>query len=379
MATAVPIREYRRSERIPEFTCGVNTADEDVDILPEELTGDIAIPFSPYVKHLDNSCFFGVVQNEEARIILGPVCFGRIAPYALQQTAIKYRIPINKFRPVAVAPRTLYALLCHLHFVLSGEMLSESVLARRVNFSAKEVTNDTPKELSFEVEPTVTNFDSKSFYSQINFLDKIKNGDAQGLVNLIEVGTDYELPNQVADSWEKNLEYLVCSAITLATQAAIDGGLSYVKAHELNTVYLHRLEQCRTAAEYAVLNFDMKKGFAEAVSEIKERPSALYSDKINRYLAKNLTNPITLKDVAAYFAKDAAYLERKFKEETGTGIMRALRNSRIEKAAQLLRKTNYPILYISELFCFSSQSHFGCVFKQTMNCTPQQYRSKYNR
>ena len=73
-----------------------------------------------------------------------------------------------------------------------------------------------------------------------------------------------------------NLEYLVCSAITLATQAAIQGGLDYMSAYKLNTKYIRRLEKCKNTNDYALLNFEMKKGFATAVYEAKQSPTMSY-------------------------------------------------------------------------------------------------------
>ena len=377
--TAIPVRLFEAGSIEPTIEKGITPSNDCLnDKLLYEFNHRISENTKPYIRDIEKICYFGIASNEKYIVVLGPVMFKNVNPYILELFAKKYHLPSKNFNPIKSIPRSLSAPLCYINYLLNGIMLYESDIVEygeNIDFE-KEV-----KEIEFDESKGIKqspNADTKSFYSQITFIDKIKNGDVEG-VNEIEVGGDYELPNQMAESWDKNLEYLVCSAITLATQAAIQGGLDYMSAYKLNTKYIRRLEKCKNTNDYALLNFEMKKGFATAVYEAKQSPTMSYSEKIKRYIVKNLSSPVTLNDIGEHFEKNHSYLDRIFKSETGKSIMQELRLQRIDKAKELLQKTDLPYLYISEQLCFSSQSHFCSVFKKSVGCTPQQYRLKFQK
>ncbi|MFR8019983.1 MAG: helix-turn-helix domain-containing protein [Mediterraneibacter gnavus] len=72
-----------------------------------------------------------------------------------------------------------------------------------------------------------------------------------------------------------------------------------------------------------------------------------------------------------------SHLSRIFKKETGESIQKYSMHMRIERAENLLKYSEASLTEISEYLCFSSQSHFGKVFKVYKNMTPKQYRDYY--
>ena len=52
---------------------------------------------------------------------------------------------------------------------------------------------------------------------------------------------------------------------------------------------------------------------------------------------------------------------------------------RCAHAANMLKYSDYSISLIAEYFCFSTQSHFGRVFKEYSGMTPLEYRNRYKR
>ena len=372
--TTIPIRVFLKEQIEPEFSIGLTSSNDCLsDKLISEFNHLFNKPRRPFVKEMDAMVYFGVIGSRERLVIMGPLIFKNIDPFILQLFAKQNSIPSVNFQPVRVVPSTLTGTLCLLHYAINEEMLWESDI---VEPHTGENTVFIEQNVEFHERDSIRqidNADSKSFYNQITFMDHIRNGDVEG-ARAIEVGSAYELPFQFVKTWEKNMEYLVCSAITLATQAAIEGGLYYKKAYDLSAKYLQRLETCKTTNEYVVLNFEMKQEFAAAVNQAKRIPAMKYSEKIKRYISMHLTDPFTLAEIAEYLDKDASYLSRLFKEETGKSIMQEARIQRINNAAELLKKTDFSIQYIAELFCFSSQSHFGLTFKKIYNCTPQEYR-----
>ena len=123
----------------------------------------------------------------------------------------------------------------------------------------------------------------------------------------------------------KSLEYMVCISISLASRAAVRGGLDQNKAYTLTDIFLHQLA--------------------------------------------------TLKELADYLELSPTYLPHRFSEDVGISIRKYTQKKRIEAAKNMLRFSDTPIERISSYLCFSSQSHFGKVFKDETGMTPLAYRN----
>lgn len=100
-------------------------------------------------------------------------------------------------------------------------------------------------------------------------------------------------------------------------------------------------------------------------------------DKCKKYISENLKDPITLSDVADYVHLNPVYLSSYFKNKTGINFSAYLKNTRMERAKQLLAHTQNPIFQICEMTGFKSESHFYKSFKDTFDVTPQQYRERF--
>lgn len=70
------------------------------------------------------------------------------------------------------------------------------------------------------------------------------------------------------------------------------------------------------------------------------------------------------------------YFCRIFKELTGTTPVAYLNHLRIEKAAILLKTTDWPMPKIAGKCGFDDSSYFGRVFRSQKNCTPLQFRKQ---
>lgn len=71
------------------------------------------------------------------------------------------------------------------------------------------------------------------------------------------------------------------------------------------------------------------------------------------------------------------YLSTLFKKETGLSIRSYINLTKIEEAKYLLQYSNMGSEEISEALYFSSQSHFGKVFKEITAMTPREFQISY--
>jgi AraC-like DNA-binding protein len=95
-------------------------------------------------------------------------------------------------------------------------------------------------------------------------------------------------------------------------------------------------------------------------------------------IIKNINNysylTLSIQDIYKHYPYSVPTIIKKFKERTGTTVIRYQTNVRLDCAAQQLRETNHSIEYIITQLDFQSTGHFYNIFKKRYGMTPQAYR-----
>lgn len=94
------------------------------------------------------------------------------------------------------------------------------------------------------------------------------------------------------------------------------------------------------------------------------------------YIRDNLSEPLTLDQIANQFFISKHYLCRIFKSATGFSVMEYIIYSRILKARQLLQE-GVSVQQAGELSGFSDNSHFIRTFGHLTGITPGRYAKEY--
>ncbi|PAD73110.1 helix-turn-helix transcriptional regulator [Paenibacillus campinasensis] len=119
------------------------------------------------------------------------------------------------------------------------------------------------------------------------------------------------------------------------------------------------------------------------LAEERERgafgPSELYAKRSIDYLHQHYDQNIRIKDVAMAVNLHPGYLQRIFRKETGHTLTAYLTMIRMEKAKQLLSRTDIPIPEISEYVGVASRQYFHALFKKYTKVTPAQYRQNSDK
>ena len=184
----------------------------------------------------------------------------------------------------------------------------------------------------------------------------------------------------VAKESKKQTEYLCVTLISLLARVATEGGMNQEQAYTKADVGLQRLSFCKTEEEMKALTSRMLYEFTAAVGKAKKEDSRQhYVEACKAYIAENLRRPFRVADISETLGLNRSYLARKFSEAEGISIHEYIMKERCEHAANLLRHSDYSIAMIAEYFCFSTQSHFGKVFKDYYGMTPMEYRNRNKR
>jgi AraC family transcriptional regulator len=96
--------------------------------------------------------------------------------------------------------------------------------------------------------------------------------------------------------------------------------------------------------------------------------------KITDYIHDRLSENIQLTDLADLIGLSQFHFSRLFKRSMGVSPYQYVLQQRIERAKQLLKQTELSIMDIALLCGFSSHSHLGKWFRQSVGVTPKAFR-----
>jgi AraC-like DNA-binding protein/mannose-6-phosphate isomerase-like protein (cupin superfamily) len=108
----------------------------------------------------------------------------------------------------------------------------------------------------------------------------------------------------------------------------------------------------------------------------KPENGSKYVRKALAYLLVNFDQDIKVKEIACKVGISTAYLQRIFKEQTGTTLIAKMNEFRIEKAKILLETSCMPITDIAISVGFNNRQHFTFMFLSITGCSPAVYRKK---
>jgi len=101
--------------------------------------------------------------------------------------------------------------------------------------------------------------------------------------------------------------------------------------------------------------------------------------KALRYIQENYRHEITLDEVATQVGISRTYFSSIFKKETEEQFSSYLTDFRLERACEMLRKSESKIYNIAYEVGFHSHNYFNNIFKKKYGMTPKEYREKYQK
>lgn len=215
---------------------------------------------------------------------------------------------------------------------------------------------------------------NQSYEIETVYLDCIRTGNVKRLNSI----TYNELTTHsgiMAPTSIRQLKNTIIVTTTVATRAAIDGGLDTDTAFHLSDYYIQSAETTDNIDNLYRLLAQVTYEFTEKVAQCKvPYTSDEILQKAIRYILQNTNTPIKVSDVAEYVGFSRSYFSAYFKEKLGFSLSAFILRCKLEEGKQLLAHTNKSLSVISTYLCFSSQSHFQTAFKKQFGITPLQYR-----
>ena len=111
-----------------------------------------------------------------------------------------------------------------------------------------------------------------------------------------------------------------------------------------------------------------------AITENNDGLPSFLIRRLDEYIQENLSENITLSDMAEVANLSTSYLRRLFKQSKGISLYQYVVRCRIVRAKQLLKQQQLTIAEIANQVGFADQSHLTRYFKRHVGITPKTFR-----
>ncbi|WNS46784.1 AraC family transcriptional regulator [Paenibacillus sp. MMS20-IR301] len=352
-------------------------------------TGTAALPLLYTTGMLENFIILRLPPDKgySGIIIIGPVLSAPVTGDNADRLMRDWSIPPGQqenwreyFRSLPVLDRMRWyhaALL--LYTLTTGQTLSitELLLADSAQEDSLSPEGSGPDlNLSYRREHTWLHHDPML---EQEMFRHITNGDKAGLLRTQAAFSEESYGLLSKKSQLRSKKNLAVSSITLATRAAIEGGLFWEIAYTLSDFHIQHIEELHDipAVDRALLA--ALCDFADQVLGTRSPKLSRVSALCQNYIFNHLYEEIPLSRLAELAGLNASYLSRLFKEETGTAISDYIQQERIEEAKRLMALPGLTLSDIASRLHFNDQSYFTKVFKRYTGHTPGQYKRDTGR
>lgn len=330
--------------------------------------------------------YYGIVNYEDYSIITGPTRLTAAGTHELRELAFLAGVSseetddfISGMKTVISMPlESLMQMLLAVNFFLNGAKLELKDLTiyedEQQLYEQQMGKEQTEQRYNEDLQEAVSQEVHNTYTTEQTLLDLIKKGDTDALNNWLKRAPAVR-PGSMAPDQLRQIKNTFIVTATLASRAAIQGGMDVEDAFSLSDAYIRKCELLQTPDRISNLQYHMIQDFAGQVSLLQNqgRSSALAAAVAN-YVRHHLSKPVSTEKLAKELHFSRTWLSKKFHEETGYSLTDFILTKKTEEAQRLLRYTDKSLKDISVYLGFSSQSHFSRVFKKYAGMTPGEYR-----
>lgn len=377
----IPVRIYRDKEQTFFYSVVDFPADPIAPYLDNVFTitehiGYFTTPFFNY---------YGIVRTGRHTIVIGPSRRTPMTDHDLRKLAFTCNLDFAQMEAFSAAMRSLVQMplgslvqiLCTMNYVLNGEKRSlEDVTI--YDFEQVELETliqnerfDKHYEKQIEYEPREAH---NTLTLEQSLMQMIEKGDVGALCEWLSHAPSVR-GGVIANDALRQLKNTFIVTATLASRAAIKGGMEAEDALSLSDDYIRKCELMGGVDSIVNLQYHMVLDYTRRVERVRlgKNPSKLLM-QVTNYVQHNLSRPVDVDDLAKTLFISRTHLASRFKQETGMTLTDFILGEKVEEAKRLLRYSDKSLTLIADYLGFSSQSHFTRIFKKYSGQTPREYR-----
>ena len=338
----------------------------------------------PYLVNLCPGVTTAVVEDSEKELyLIGPVSFEEYKQVDLRKFIMR---ECGGQEDTSVIPKIPYCsrdrfgtTVLLVHHMLTGAELSLEDLWRQNGEKVNKNHIHERKVGSVLFERMEFENPHNPYDQEVRELNSIRNGDLESFQKSIRetyAGSEGRLSeNQIRQ--EKNIAICV---ITLASRAAIEGGVLPEMAFSMVDAYIMQVEKMSDIVEIRSFMRKAEQTFLERVQENKKpKVKNMLVEDTKKYIFQHLHSRIEIGNIGNEIGANTTYLSELFHKTEGITIQKYIQREKIKLAKNMLQYSKYKTEDIANYLGFCSQSYFGKVFREYENLTPNQFRKKYGR
>lgn len=381
------VRRYSPDFKLQSRFCGRLDFDDKPmgnQIMPlfTELSDNAGIPVTPTLLSVNGQVVYALVPAKTHLYIIGPVKFRTTVYLAYQTETVPFQeewtktVPFCEFTALTTDMLLIYN-LSHQDTIDENTLL----LLNCIN-------PDTEKEFRKHFSDSV--FENREEGKVHNPYDQekrefssIEQGELEQLKRSLKEDYTGEI-GTLANSPLRNAKNLGIVIITLASRAAIRGGLLAEVAFSLSDSYIQKIEALNDVPSIHHLFRSAEFEYAQMVKDLKEQKAGFQTKGVNYhinhckdYIFSHLHDRIYVQDIAEKLGLNANYLSDLFHRCENISLTDFILNEKIKLVKNLLVYSHYSYSEIATYIGFSSQSHLGKQFKKITGMTLRKYREAY--
>lgn len=379
--SGIPVRLYQEETEILFYSM-VQLPKDPMNLYKEKI---LSIKDSVSYFATQSFNYYGIFNMGNKKIIIGPTRLVPNSEQDLHKLALRLELSpedIPKFITgmkaiVGLPIERLLQMLCLLHYFFTNEKINLediSIYESQQNTFHRNLTEESSKMLMEEYESAFYRKVHNTYHAEAAMVDIISKGNLSALNEYLTSPAAVQSGLLANDPLRQRKNTFISTA-TLASRAAIQGGMDQSNALTLSESYIQKCELLNSPEAISNLQYHMVQNFTQKVNQLQlgTNASKLVTDVAN-YIQHHLSQPITTQEIADALFISRPYLSKKFREETGQTLKNFILTHKIDEAKRLLKYTNKPLLSIAFYLGFSSQSHFTREFKKITGKTPGDYR-----
>ncbi len=330
---------------------------------------------------------YGILRCGGIRIVIGPTAQIMASDRELRELGLRLNLGreeqqqfLSGMKSIVRMPlESLLLMLCPVNYLLNQEMLelSDLTIREEEQQKLKQAAEKKRTEAIYDEEaPSVLHNTMKS---EEEILSIVMRGDLEKLDAWAKTAPALRGGVMARDPIRQMKNTFIVTA-TLASRAAIRGGMDPEEALSLSDSYIRRCELLSGHERIQDLQYHMVREFTEQVGKarLSESSSALETE-VSAYIRRHISEPVRVEEMADYFGFSRTHFSAKFRKETGITLTEYILRKKTEEAKRLLCYSDRSVSAIAAYLGFSSHAHLNKVFKKLAGETPLEYRKHHQQ
>lgn len=181
---------------------------------------------------------------------------------------------------------------------------------------------------------------------------------------------------EIAENGKCDVDEIICSAINICLVCYRKLEQKSIVLSEFMDKHLPVYQDLSSCEDVYQLK-DLLQQMIHLTAEILNNSEVLYDGLVKKcmiYIRNHYHEKINIGIIAEKLHVNKSYMGTIFKKETGLSIVEVITKYRMNKAVELMQKTDYKLFEISEMVGFDDPAYFSNVFTKYMGISPRSYR-----